>query len=131
MLERIEDRKTWRRLMHDTFLQLDTLYTSELSDAQKYNRKAAILSSLPHRARTVGFHQPERYLLAFSKGTWNNARFIQFRTYNDSRDHFQLLYDKHNGELKAFMDHVRVVTDGRSDPYVAIAEAVGLEAPIR
>jgi predicted aminopeptidase len=127
MRERIEDRGTYRALMHDVYRDLDEVYSSQIfTDGDKARRKASILSSLPQRARKAGFHESDKYVRVFGRGTWNNARFVQFRTYNNSRETFRVLLDAEQGDLLAFMHRVEEVTRGRKDPYDAVAEAAGI-----
>ena len=90
-------------------------------------RKAEVFGSLEGRVREAGFADPERYVKYVNKGEWNNARMMQFRTYNRSRDWFHALYVREGEDLLAFMQAVKDETEGADDPYRALALAVGAD----
>ena len=66
-----------------------------------------------------------RYLAAARRGTWNNARLHQYRTYNDAREGFERLLEAETGDLRAFIGEVDRLTRGAADPEAAIAAAAG------
>lgn len=128
MLDRIRDADDWRRFQHDLYKELDAIYTDKaLSREQKLERKAAIFADLGRRVEAVGFRDPTKYRKAVEKGPWNNARLMQFRTYNRSLQWFAALHAREGGDLLKFMRAVQQVTEGAADPYRALAEAVGAD----
>ncbi len=128
MRDRIADRKRWRAFMHGIYKDLDAVYEDDsLSREDKLERKASILAGLSDRVRGAGFADTERYVKYVEKGEWNNARMMQFRTYNRSRDWFEALYEREGEDLLAFMQAVKVETEGADDPYRALALAVGAD----
>ena len=56
-------------------------------------------------------------------GTWNNARIMQYRTYNHNRDRFQALLDEEEGDLLRFISRVQFITQKRKNPFKALDEA--------
>ncbi|MBT3222239.1 MAG: hypothetical protein HN348_24465 [Proteobacteria bacterium] len=121
---RLADHQRYRVMMHGVYKELDTIYTTPgLSDGEKLLRKQATIASLPARAATAGFARPEKYIGLFRRGVWNNARFVQFRTYNRNKEHFIALLEQENGDLHRFISRINEVTDGADDPYKALAEA--------
>ena len=58
-------------------------------------------------------------------GTWNNARLLQFRTYNDHQTDFAMLLARHDGAMLPFMHDIQRLTRHARDPFAA------LEARIR
>jgi predicted aminopeptidase len=128
MRDRLDDRKRWRAFMHGIYKDLDAVYTDDsLSRDDKLARKADILGGLEARVRDAGFADTERYVKYVNKGEWNNARMMQFRTYNRSRDWFRALYVREGEDLLAFMQAVKDETEGADDPYRALALAVGAD----
>lgn len=128
MLDRIRDGEDWRAFQRGLYEELDAVYRdASLSREQKLARKAEILGDLGTRVDAVGFRDPDRYRKFAEKGPWNNARLMQFRTYNRSRDWFAALHAQEGGDLLAFMRAVQRVTAGARDPYAALAEAVGAD----
>ena len=77
------------------------------------------------RSRVVNadLHRPARFLKAVEKGTWNNARLVQYKTYNHNRDYFEALFEREGRDLLAFMGKVEELTKGKRDPFKAIAAA--------
>ena len=125
MRQRIEDSARWRNFMHGIYRDLDTIYSSERPDSEKQREKHRVFSSLVQRVESEGFEDPARWKRAIEKGTWNNARMMQYRTYNRSRHWFQLLYEQQDEDLLKFMDAISSLTADASNPYRALAEAVG------
>ena len=121
-----EDYETWRALQQALYVDLDAVYTdASLSDAEKAAKKAALFAGFPERVSGAPLHDPARYVAAAGRGTWNNARLIQFKTYNSKRASFEALLAAQGDDLLRFMDRVRDVTAGARDPYAAIEAAAG------
>lgn len=128
MQARLADATRWRQMLHAVYLELDAVYEDPALDReQKLARKAAVFADLPRRVELGGFAEPDRYLKAAREGTWNNARMMQYRTYNRSRSWFQALYEQEDRDLLRFMHAVERVTAGADDPYRALALAVGAD----
>ena len=126
----LEDRVRWRSVLQNLYTELEGVYSEEgLSRADKVNRKHAIFAALPTRVAGMPFHRVDLYVASARRGPWNNARLMQFRTYNRSRDWFQLLLDEQQGDLVAFIHRLDEVTRGAEDPYAALALAVGESPP--
>lgn len=121
-----EDYQTWRALQQALFLDLDAVYRDPaLSDAEKAAKKEALFKGFPARVAEATLHDRDRYVAAAGRGVWNNARLIQFKTYNNRRDQLDALLASQGGDLLRFMERVREVTDGARDPYAAVAAAAG------
>jgi predicted aminopeptidase len=119
-----EDSKAFRRMLHAVYEDLDRVYRDgALTDETRKLRKAAILSSIPDRTRALGLHDAERYLRSAQSGEWNNARLMQFRTYNRSPEWFAKLLDQERGDLSSFIRRIDEITEGADDPYAALEAA--------
>lgn len=128
MTDRIRDGEDWRTFQRNLYAELDAVYSdANLTREQKLARKAEIFADLGPRIDAVGFRDPEKYRAAAAKIAWNNARLMQFRTYNRSTDWFAALHAREGGDLLKFMEAVREVTAGADDPYRALALAVGAD----
>jgi len=115
-----EDSRRWRELLHGLYRDLDTAYQdAALDDAARAERKAALFHELDERVDSAEFADAVRYHRAVARGTWNNARLAQFRTYYDSRPDFEALLDRHDGDLLAFMRDVQQATRHSKDPFTA------------
>jgi len=121
------DTDLWHQLLHDLYGRLDAVYQDpNLSEEEKLARKSALFAGLPDEVRAAPFHDRSWALKASQHGPWNNARLIQFRTYNQSRPSFDALLERHNGDLLAFMTDVQEVTSKGGSPWKAIREAAGV-----
>lgn len=119
-----EDYQRWRELERALYEDLNAVYTDpSLSDDEKLARKAALFADFPRRVSEGGMHDPERWVSAAGRGTWNNARLVQFQTYNDHRSAFEALLSRHDGDLLAFMLDVREITRKGGSPYAAVERA--------
>lgn len=79
-----------------------------LDDAEKSAHRTAVFLSLP------------------GPGTWNNARLLQFLTYNRGLPAFRALYEAEGSDLHRFLDRIRRIADRGGDPWAALAEASGV-----
>ena len=117
-----EDVQRWRALLRDLYADLDRVFANnQLTDVEKRTAKEALFSSLPSRVIDADFHRPERFMKAVEKGPWNNARLVQYKTYNHNRDYFEALFEREGRNLLAFMGRVETLTKGQRDPFKAIA----------
>ena len=122
----VADRQVWRTLLKGLFDELSQLYADEdLSDEAKLTRKAEIFASVPERIGRAGFAESQQWLSYASRTTWNNARLVQFRTYNSNREWFQAIFDAHGGDLLPFMKAIETIVEDADDPYQALREAAG------
>lgn len=120
-----EDTDRWAALMRDIYADLDELYQDPtLSREEKLTRKQATFARLPTRVAALGLHDERRYLRAVRTGTWNNARMVQYRLYDTSRDKFAVLLERHGGDLGAFIAALAGIVEGADDPYAALDRAV-------
>lgn len=120
----LEDMFLWRRLQRALYERLRGVYQDpSLSEAEKLARKAALYEGFPSEVAAAPFHDPQPFVKSASSGTWNNARLIQFRTYNESRDAFEALLARNGGDLLAFMQEVRRVAGDGPDPFQALRRA--------
>ena len=118
-----DDLQRWRALLRTLYADLDAVYRQDrLDESAKRAAKATLFSSLPARVEEAGFHNPDRFRRAVSTGTWNNARLVQYKTYNHNRDYFEALLEREGGDLLAFMAKVDDLTRGKRDPFEAIKE---------
>jgi predicted aminopeptidase len=126
---RAQDRVKFRDMLHGVYTELDTVYTQpKLRRGERLVRKQAILATLVTRTAGLDLHEQALYVHSVRSGQWNNARLVQFRTYNRSHDWFAALLAQEDGDLRRFIDRLAEVTAGASDPYAALAIAVGVDA---
>jgi predicted aminopeptidase len=119
-----EDHATWRGLLEELYQDLDALYKNEnMLDEDKLAAKGDTFEGIEQRVLSAGFHQPGPYAKEAREGAWSNARVAQYRTYNHSREAFDLLLDQRDGDLRALVDDVRKITEEGKDPWSAIEEA--------
>ena len=125
-----EDLILWRELLHGLYKDLDAVYQDpDSDDASKLKRKQEILDALPEQVAQTPFENRERFDRASRKGPWNNARLLQFRTYNAHQEAFEATLERCDRQIACFIDTIRQITDGRSDPYVALYEHLSWEIP--
>lgn len=127
-----EDRRRWRGLLHGLYRDLDAIYTEPgLEPTGMASAKASLFAGLDVRIDNSDLFDKDRHHRAVARGTWNNARMAQFRTYNDSRPQFEALLAWHQGDLLAFMRDVQDLTRGQKDPFDALrARVVTLVPPV-
>ena len=122
-----QDMFLWRRLQRDLYERLQAVYTDDaLSRDEKLARKAQIYAAFPDTVRAAPFQDGDWAVKAATNGTWNNARLMQFRTYNERRSAFEVLFEANQGNLLAFMEEVRRVTSEGDDPFEALEQAAAV-----
>lgn len=120
-----EDAAKWSALMRETYAELDAIYQdASLSRDQKLAKKQATFARLPTRVAALGLHDERRYLRAVRSSTWNNARMMQYRLYDTSRDQFAVLLGRQGGDLAAFVKALSEIVADADEPYAALAAAV-------
>ncbi len=122
----IEDRRRWVEVQKGVYADLEALYDSDLDDPTKLERKAQIFGSVPERVDALGFANADLYQRVARERVWNNALLIQFRAYNNNRQWFQALLDRHDGDLLAFMRAIEALADDADDPFEALERAATL-----
>ncbi|MEE2751271.1 MAG: aminopeptidase [Myxococcota bacterium] len=124
-LQAREDWAAWRSLQRALLGKLEALYANPtLNDDEKLQGKQRIFEQFPEDVVVAGFHQPQRYIDAARNGVWNNARLMQFQTYNEQPQLFQNILDMESGDLVRFLDRVNEITDSADDPFAAMAAFV-------
>ena len=128
-VQREADLKLWRELLHALYEDLDAVYMDEdLTDEQKLERKRQLYEDdLPYRVAATPFYQPKRFEKAVETGGWNNARMMQFKTYNSNAELFAALLVENEYDLLAFIEAVGSITDGRKgDPFEKLKTHLGV-----
>lgn len=121
------DGDRYRALMNGVVDDLEAVYEDPaLGDDAKRARKASIFESLATRALAAGFSDPEGWAARFrDPSRWNNARLLQFRTYNRGQNTFAILFQEEGQRLPDFIARIRALTDDADDPWAALAVATG------
>ena len=114
----------WRAMLRELYQDLEIVYTDpNRNDSEKMSDREAIYASLEARVKAAGFQHEERFLAAVEKGPWNNARLVQYRTYNHKREWFQAILDQQDGDLLRFIEAIGRITKTARDPYQALENA--------
>jgi predicted aminopeptidase len=124
---RLEDLRIYRALQHALYQELDTLYSDPTrSDAAKLARKHEILTvEWPARVTAAPFNDPAKFVEAATKGVWNNARLMQFKTYNTHEDVFAAILEQEDGNILRFIRRVGELTRRQRDPFAALRRGAG------
>lgn len=118
------DGRRMNAVLHEVFVELDRVYKDPArSRRQKIAEKERLFATLPGRLATAGLQRPQRLVRWIQQGTWNNARMMQFRTYNRSPDQFQAVLDAEGGDLLRFIERVGEISATDRDPYAALERA--------
>jgi predicted aminopeptidase len=118
------DLHTWRLLLKDLYEELDAVYQAEeMTDEDKRSQREVLYESIVERAEAAPFNHPERFIAAARKGPWNNARMMQYRTYNTRSELFAVVYDNEQQDLLRFIGAIGAITKGARDPYEALEAA--------
>jgi predicted aminopeptidase len=127
--DRDERRLEW--LLHNLYKDLDVVYQdASLSTSQKLRKKSELFGSLEERILASDMEEKELYARWIKKSPWNNARLMQFKTYNSNKDDFAALFAAENRDLTRFIDRIKRLTKGKKDPFAALrAEVAALPAP--
>ena len=123
-VKNFEDLQKWRALLRELYQDLEAVYSNEkLNDSEKRRQKEALFASMSERVVVAQFQNPDRFQRAVEKGTWNNARMVQYKTYNHNRDYFRAVYEQEDRDLLRFMRAIETITDGQNDPFKALKAA--------
>lgn len=123
--QRIADRKQFRLILVQLYADLDAVYSdASLATLEKKQAKKRLFAELPQRVTSAGLFHQDSYLKRVEQGTWNNARMMQFRTYNRSREWFQALYEDENQDIAAFILRLEDIVSNGDDPYKALEHAI-------
>lgn len=121
------DGTRWRLLLAGLVTDLEAIYArTDAPESDRLRDKAAAIGSLPARVEAAGFADPERFRKQADPSAWNNARLLQYRTYNRGQDAFDALLQRSGGDLRAMIDLVRGFPRG-TDPWDALEAASGVE----
>ncbi len=127
MYERRSDSRAFRAILKNTCDKLNTLYTDpDIPTSEKLEMKQIIIESIEDSTRQSGLHREAAYLEMVRRGPWNNARLMQFRTYNSNRDVFELLLEQEGGDISRFIARIDEITRGSGDPMGSLLEAAGV-----
>ncbi len=125
-LTRDEDR--FNRFMHDLYLELDGIYTSQLSDAERRSRKAVALSKAREAYRQVPF-ESARYRGKEMRAV-NNADLLQFRRYSGAQHQFEAVLERFQGDMSRFFVTFKALERGSDGPFIALAKLSGTTAVV-
>ena len=118
------DYARYEAILHGLYKNLDEVFTDDtLPPEEKLSRKTALYASLESRVLTSDIEDKAPWVASIRRTPWNNARLMQFRSYNSNEEWFQVLLDRNKGDVKAFIEEVGRVTKGERDPFVALARA--------
>ncbi len=141
VLQQERDSDAFTALLHALCAELDAVYSdSSLSDAQKLARKAELYASIPDRIAASAIVDQHNYQRWARRSAWNNARLIQFKTYNAADADFAAVLQRHRlsdgrTDIKGFIDEVQRIEHPpgaawAKDPFVALHAAAFAEAGV-
>lgn len=110
----------FRSILDALYVDLDKVYVSDATDVEKLKQKGELYASMADRVRASEIRNKTRYLDVVRIQSWNNARLMQFRTYNSGEADFNALMAHHQHNVAAFIKDVRRITAGQSDPFAAL-----------
>lgn len=133
-LQEEADQRAFTALLHQLCAELDAVYSDPaLTDDVRLQRKAELYASIPARIAASSIVDKAGYQRWAERSEWNNARLIQFQTYNAADDDFAALIARRTApdgrvDVRGFIDDVRVAMhpDGGGwarDPFVALHAA--------
>lgn len=120
------DRQVFRDLQHQLYKDLEDVYTDEsLGDEERLAEKERLFGpELKARLEAAPLHNKARYQRLVNTGTWNNARLVQFKTYNTNEALFAAVLESVDGDLLAFISEIEAITRDADDPFEALEEHV-------
>jgi predicted aminopeptidase len=126
------DSRRFTEILHGLYGDLDAVYRDpSLDEAARRARKSELYGTLAARVEASPIEDRATWLSWVARGTWNNARLAQFRTYASHEDDFAALHASVGGDLGRFIAAVRETTRGADDPFEALRAATvrGAAAP--
>lgn len=127
-----DDTERWRALLAGVVEDLTDAYTRPAPDGgprppdEIARDKAAILGSMTARADAAGFHDLARYRRSLEPAGWNNARLLQYKTYNRGYAAFEALWQREHRDPRAFLDAIRALSTRGGDPWQALTAETGV-----
>jgi len=119
-----QDLARWRTILRSLYQDLDAVYSDPTkTDTEKLSERTLLYSSLSERVKSANLAHEERFLEAVEKGPWNNARLVQYRTYNHKREWFQIVLDQEGGDLLGFIEAIGRITKNSDNPFEALEHA--------
>lgn len=139
VMQQEADERAFTALLHQLCAELDAVYTdASLDDATRLQRKAALYASIPSRIAASPIVNKAGYQRWAERSEWNNARLIQFKTYNAADDDFAAMVARRTGadgrvDVRGFIDDLRGALHPAGqgwapDPFVAL-HAAAVRAP--
>jgi predicted aminopeptidase len=123
------DSSAFRQVLAGLYADLDRVYSDPtLGDEAKLARKRELFASLHARILESPIERKPRYLQVADTQTWNNARLVQYRTYDARPDLFRRLMEREGRDVRRFVAAVERITRGKRDPFAAVEADVG--APV-
>lgn len=120
-----KDRETWRMLLSELYQELSTLYLDKLTTReQKLSRKQRLFTSIKARVDKAHFFRPHVFE-SLAQTKWNNARLMQFRTYNNSQQYFTALLANCDNNLETFLKEISHLAARHSDPMAFLRSTYG------
>jgi predicted aminopeptidase len=110
-------------LLHALCTELDGVFSdTRLSDGQKLEHKAALYASIPDRIAASAIVDQHNYQRWARRNVWNNARLIQFKTYNAADADFAAILAAHalpdgRTDVKGFIDAVQRIQHPPGSPW--------------
>lgn len=124
------DLSVWREILRELYQDLDAVYSDpDRSDEEKMIVRESLYGSLHERVDAADLTHRARFSEAVKKGPWNNARLVQYRTYNHKREWFQTVLDKEGGDILRFIEAIGHITKGSDSPFEALEAAAGDTPP--
>lgn len=119
-------------MLAELYTDLDAVYRDPLLlDEEKRARKVALFGSLHDRVRAAPIERMPRYLQVVDTQTWNNARLVQYKTYDARPDLFGRLMDREGRDVRRFVAAVERITRGKRDPFAALEAELGPGGDVR
>jgi len=125
MREQRKDKQTFYQIINGLYNELNIIYCDkQFTDEQKLNLKNQLIISLQSRILNSNMTNKLGYANYVSRETWNNARLSQYRTYNNSREMFDALLAKYNGDIRSFIKKLKAIARDNENPWIALKKAI-------
>lgn len=112
----LADSARYEAALLQLYTELEGVYTSGLSREEKLREKRRLYATLPSRVKALQFHGPEPYLASARSKTWNNARLMQFRAYNDLKGLFARAYRLQGSTISLLLEFLKNADLSQDDP---------------